>query len=149
MNETRRRRTLHASDNPLWVGSGPSFHSVNFPARRPTTLGQTAEIGQKRTYKVWLYWPSAYQRESNTMKKILKTLSWLASILLSAMTVLAAVIYLFGIVIWMHAPVVPALLLTLAMALPFLALAWILCRLGRLSSQHSRTRPWYSLQDKR
>lgn len=69
------------------------------------------------------------------MEKALKTLSWLAGILLSVVTVLAAVIYRFGVVIWMYAPVVPALLLTTAMALPFLALAWILRRLGRSSSQ--------------
>jgi hypothetical protein len=77
------------------------------------------------------------------MKKILKTLSWLAGILLSVVTAFAAVIYLFGVVIWMHAPVVPALLLTLAMASPFFALAWFLRRLGR-----SRTQPWYPPQDK-
>jgi hypothetical protein len=69
------------------------------------------------------------------MEKTLKTLSWLAGILLSVVTVYAAVTDLFGVVIWMHAPVVPALLLTMAMALPFLALAWILRWLGRSSSQ--------------
>ena len=86
------------------------------------------------------------------MKKILKTLSWFAGILLSVMTVLAAVIYLFGAVMWMHAPVVPAVpavLLTLAMALPFFALAWVLRRLGRSTFQRSRTPPWYPPQDKR
>jgi hypothetical protein len=82
------------------------------------------------------------------MKKILKTLTWLASILLSLVTVFAAVIYLFGVVIWMHAPVVPALFLTLAMALPFFALAWILRWLGRSSSQRSRTQPWYPQKTK-
>jgi hypothetical protein len=83
------------------------------------------------------------------MKKILKTLSWLAGILLSVMTVLAAVIYLFGAVIWMHAPVVPAVLLTLAMASPFFALAWVLRRLGRSTFQRSRIQPWYPPQYKR
>jgi hypothetical protein len=83
------------------------------------------------------------------MKQTLKTLSSLAGILLHVVTVLAAVIYLFGVVIWMHAPVVPALLLTMGMALPFLALAWILNRLGRSSSQRLRTKPWYPPQDKK
>jgi len=83
------------------------------------------------------------------MKKILKTLSWLAGILLSVMTVLAAVIYLFGAVIWMHAPVVPAVLLTLMMVLPFFALAWVLRQLGRSTFERSRTQPWYPPQDKR
>jgi Kef-type K+ transport system membrane component KefB len=82
------------------------------------------------------------------MKKILKTLSWSAGVLLSVVTAFAAVIYLFGVVIWMHAPVVPALLFTLAMALPFFVLSWILRRLGRSSSQRTRTQPWYPSQDK-
>jgi hypothetical protein len=69
------------------------------------------------------------------MERTLRTLSWLAGILLTVVTVLAALVYLFGVVIWMHAPVVPALLLTTAMAFPCLALTWILRQLGRSSSQ--------------
>jgi hypothetical protein len=69
------------------------------------------------------------------MKKILGILSWVAGTLLNVATGFFGVIYLFGVVIWMHAPVVPALLVTLAMTLPLFGLAWVFRRLGRSSSQ--------------
>jgi len=72
------------------------------------------------------------------MKKNLEKLSWIAGVLLNVVTAFAALIYLFGVVVWMHAPVVSALLLTVAMALPFLGLAWILLRLGRSSCPSRR-----------
>jgi hypothetical protein len=75
------------------------------------------------------------------MRKIFATFSWAAGTLLKFLTGFAAVIYLFGVVIWMHAPAVPALLLTLAMTLPFFGLAWVLRRLGRSSSQRARKQP--------
>jgi hypothetical protein len=82
------------------------------------------------------------------MRKILGKLSWVAGTLLNVVTGFVAVIYLFGVVIWMHAPTVPALLLTLAMTLPLFGLAWVLRRLGRSSYQRSRTQPWYPPQGK-
>lgn len=68
------------------------------------------------------------------MRRILGTLSWVAGILLNVVTGFAAVIYLFGVVIWMHAPIASALLLTVVMTLPFFGLAWVLRRLSRSSS---------------
>jgi hypothetical protein len=67
------------------------------------------------------------------MKRFFGKLSWIAGVLLNVVTAFGAIIYLFGVVVWMHAPAVPALLLTLAMALPFFGLAWVLRRLGRSS----------------
>ena len=65
------------------------------------------------------------------MNRIVGGLIWIAGVLLIVITTFAALIYLFGAVVWMHAPVIPLLLLTLAMAVPFLGLAWFLLRLGR------------------
>jgi len=65
------------------------------------------------------------------MKKIAKKLSLLAGHLLNVVIAFVAVLYLFGAVVWMHAPLIPALLLTLAMALPFLGIAWIFLKLGQ------------------
>jgi hypothetical protein len=58
------------------------------------------------------------------MRKLFQTLSWVAGTLLNLLTGFTAVIYLFGGVVWMHAPAVPALLLTLAMTLPCFGVAW-------------------------
>jgi Kef-type K+ transport system membrane component KefB len=82
------------------------------------------------------------------MKKIFEKLSWIAGTLLNVVTVVFAVIYLWGVVVWMHAPTVPALLLTLAMTLPFFGLAWVLRRLGQSSYQRLRPQPWYPPQSK-
>lgn len=67
------------------------------------------------------------------MKKCFGKLLWITGVLLNVLTVFCAFIYLFGVVVWIHAPAVHALLLTLAMALPFFGLAWFLRRLGRSS----------------
>lgn len=77
------------------------------------------------------------------MKKILGKLSWIAGTLLNAVTVVLMVIYLFGVLVWMHAPLIPALLLTLAMALPPFGLAWLLRRWGRFAFPRARPQPWY------
>jgi hypothetical protein len=82
------------------------------------------------------------------MRKIFETLSWVAGTLLNIVTGFVAFLYLFGVVIWMHAPAVPALLLTLAMTLPFFGLAWLLRRPGRASSQRSRATSWHPRPDK-
>ena len=66
------------------------------------------------------------------MKKIAKKLSLLAGHLLNVVIALVAVVYLFGALIWMHAPLIPALLITLAMALPFLGIAWVFLKLGKV-----------------
>lgn len=66
------------------------------------------------------------------MKKIAKKLSLLAGHLLNVGIAFVAVVYLFGAVVWVHAPLIPALLLTLAMALPFLGIAWVLLKLGKV-----------------
>jgi hypothetical protein len=66
------------------------------------------------------------------MKKIAKKLSLLAGHLLNVVIALVAGIYLFGAVVWMHAPLIPALLLTLVMALPFLGIAWVFLKLGKV-----------------
>ncbi|MYM27407.1 hypothetical protein GTP58_03605 [Duganella sp. CY15W] len=66
------------------------------------------------------------------MKKIAKKLSLLAGHLLNVVIALVAVVYLFGAVVWMHVSLIPALLLTLAMALPFLGIAWVLLKLGKV-----------------
>lgn len=67
------------------------------------------------------------------MKRILRMLVWVASVMLNVVTAFGAIVYLFGAVVWMHAPIVPALLITLAVAVPFLGLSWLLRRLGRSS----------------
>jgi len=82
------------------------------------------------------------------MKKILQKLSWAAGTLLNLVTGFAAVIYLFGVVIWMHAPAVAALLLTLAMTLPLFGIGWVLRRLGRSANQRTKPQPWYPPQNK-
>ncbi|WP_072780385.1 hypothetical protein [Duganella sacchari] len=66
------------------------------------------------------------------MKKIAKKLSLLAGHLLNVVIALVAVVYLFGAVVWMHAPPIPALLLTLAMTLPLLGIAWVFLKLGKV-----------------
>jgi hypothetical protein len=82
------------------------------------------------------------------MKKILGTLSSVTGILLNVVTAFAALIYLFGVVIWMHAPIGYALLLTLAMTLPFFGLAWILRWLGRSLSNAREHNPGIPPEDK-
>ncbi|MEN3278472.1 MAG: hypothetical protein V7631_4262 [Massilia sp.] len=77
------------------------------------------------------------------MKTLVKTLSRLAGTLVYVFTGFAALVYLFGVVIWMHAPVVPALLLTSAMSAPMLFLGWILLRLGRSADAGAQPQPWY------
>jgi formate-dependent nitrite reductase membrane component NrfD len=81
------------------------------------------------------------------MKTLLKTLSLLAGTLVYVCTGFAALVYLFGVVIWMHAPVVPALLLTSAMSAPLLFLGWLLLRLGRSAEAGAKPQPWYPPRD--
>jgi nitrate reductase NapE component len=47
--------------------------------------------------------------------------------LLNAITLLAAIVYAFGCIVWMHAPVVDVVRLTATVALPLIGIAW-LCR---------------------
>jgi hypothetical protein len=61
------------------------------------------------------------------MKKAIGYLLWLAGHIVNVLVLWAAIVYLFGAVVWMHAPLPGALRVTAAMALLPLALAW-LCR---------------------
>jgi hypothetical protein len=65
------------------------------------------------------------------MKKAIGTLLWLAGHAINVATLLAAVIYLFGTVVWMHAPFVAVLLSAAPMALLPLGLAWLCRRAGK------------------
>lgn len=51
--------------------------------------------------------------------------------ILRAFTLLAVIVYLFGTVLWMHAPLLGVLMVTAPMALVPLGLAWLCRRLGR------------------
>jgi hypothetical protein len=61
------------------------------------------------------------------MKKAIGTLLWLAGHIVNGVALFTAVIYLFGTVVWMHAPLAGVLLAGAPMLLPPLVLAW-LCR---------------------
>lgn len=65
------------------------------------------------------------------MKKAIGTLLWLGGHIVNGLTLFAAVVYLFGTVVWMHAPLAGALLAGAPMLLPPLVLAWLCRRLGR------------------
>ncbi|WP_230022353.1 hypothetical protein [Massilia sp. Bi118] len=65
------------------------------------------------------------------MKKAIGTLLWLAGHIINGLTLFSALIYLFGAVVWMHAPLVGVLLAGAPMLLPPLALAWLCRRIGR------------------
>jgi hypothetical protein len=61
------------------------------------------------------------------VKNAVGLLLWLAGHVINVLTLFAAVVYLFGVVVWMHAPLPGALGVTAAMAVLPLALAWA-CR---------------------
>ena len=65
------------------------------------------------------------------MKNAIGLLLWLAGHVVNVLTLLAAVVYLWGVVVWMHAPLPDALRVTAAMALLPLALAWACRMIGR------------------
>lgn len=65
------------------------------------------------------------------MKSAIGRLLWAAGHVVNALAWFALAVYLFGTVVWMHAPL-PGVLLTAApMALPALGLAWLCRRAGR------------------
>lgn len=94
-------------------------------------LSATAGFGQERTFNQLLPLIVKIERSLADMNKIVGGLIWIAGVLLIVITTFAALIYLFGAVVWMHAPVIPLLLFTLALAAPFLGLAWFILRIGR------------------
>lgn len=76
------------------------------------------------------------------MKKTVGLLLWLAGYVVNVLTVFAAIVYLFGVVAWMHAPLLGALGMTAAMAVLPLTLAWA-CRTAgkRLRKRHPAVAP--------
>ena len=65
------------------------------------------------------------------MKNALGLLLWLAGHVVNVLTLCAAVVYLFGVVVWMHAPLLAALGMTAAVAVLPLALAWACRTVGK------------------
>ena len=65
------------------------------------------------------------------MKNAIGLLLWLAGHVVNVLTLLAAIVYLFGVVAWMHAPLLDALRVTAAMALLPLGLAWVCRTIGK------------------
>nr|WP_314547396.1 hypothetical protein [uncultured Massilia sp.] len=51
--------------------------------------------------------------------------------ILNAFTLLAAIVYALGCIVWMHAPVVDVVRLTAMVALPFIGIAWLCRKAGR------------------
>lgn len=64
------------------------------------------------------------------MKRAIGMLLWLAGQAIRVLVLLAGIVYLFGAVIWMHAPLPGALLAAAPIALPALGLAWLCTRFG-------------------
>jgi hypothetical protein len=64
------------------------------------------------------------------MKKAIGTLLWLAGHIINVLTLFSAVVYLFGTVVWMHAPLVGVVLTGAPMALLPLGVAWLCRRVG-------------------
>ena len=62
------------------------------------------------------------------MKRTIGILLWLAGHVINLLVLLAGAVYLFGAVIWMHAPLPGALVTGAPMALPALGLAWLCTR---------------------
>ncbi|WP_322402340.1 hypothetical protein [Massilia luteola] len=65
------------------------------------------------------------------MKKAIGLLLWLAGHAVNVLTLAGACVYLWGVVVWMHAPLAGALGVTAAMALLPLALAWVCTTIGK------------------
>jgi hypothetical protein len=65
------------------------------------------------------------------MKRILGTLLWTAGHIINVLTLFAVIVYLFGSVVWMHAPLMGVLLAAAPLALLALGLAWLCRRIGR------------------
>jgi hypothetical protein len=65
------------------------------------------------------------------MKKTIGVLLWSAGHIINGLTLFAAIVYLFGTVVWMHAPLLGVILAVAPMALPPLGLAWLCRRVGR------------------
>ena len=65
------------------------------------------------------------------MKRTIGILLWLTGHAINLLVLLAAAVYLFGAVIWMHAPLLGALVAGAPMALPALGLAWLCTRFGK------------------
>jgi hypothetical protein len=64
------------------------------------------------------------------MKRTIGILLWPAGHAIKLLVLLATIVYLFGAVIWMHAPLPGALVAGASMALPALGLAWLCTRFG-------------------
>lgn len=94
-------------------------------------LSRTAGFGQERTFNQLLPLIFKIERSLADMNKIVGGVIWIAGVLLIVITTFAALIYLFGAVVWMHAPAILLLLFTLALAAPFLGFAWFILRIGR------------------
>ena len=65
------------------------------------------------------------------MKKAIGILLWLAGHIVNGLALFSAIVYLFGTVLWMHAPLAGVLLTGAPMLLPPLVLAWRCRRVGR------------------
>jgi len=77
------------------------------------------------------------------MRSLLGLLLFGAGTLLNCATAFCASLYLFAMVIWMHAAVLVAIPVTLLMTAPFLAIGWLLRHAGRKLNPKLGPRPWY------
>lgn len=69
-----------------------------------------------------------------------------AGVALNVGAALPAAVYLSGTVLWMHAPLGSALLVTFLLTSPILVLGWLLRRTGRSMHKGLRRRPWLRVQ---
>jgi hypothetical protein len=76
------------------------------------------------------------------MKSTLANLMVWSGRLLGLTTGVAALLYAVACIVWLHAPVLKVLLVTVLMALPFFGLAWLLRTLGGRLRGATR-RPWF------
>lgn len=79
------------------------------------------------------------------MSKWLGLLLYSVGMLLSCATAFFASLYLFAMVIWMHAPALAAIPVTIIIALPVLAVGWLLRHAGRKLNPTLRPRPLYRI----
>lgn len=65
------------------------------------------------------------------MKRTIGILLWLAGHAIKLLVLMAGAVYLFGAVVWMHAPLLGAIVAAAPMALAALGLAWLCRRIGK------------------
>jgi hypothetical protein len=75
------------------------------------------------------------------VKKAIGTLLWFAGHIINVLALFAAVVYLFGTVVWMHAPLFGVLQVGAPMALLPLVLAWLCRRIGKRLRDNSPALP--------